>query len=155
MLVAAGDVIAGVDLATLRPEDVQVDADAGTVRVRLPADEILASRLDNDGRFVCERSSDTLARRSETLETRARQEAECTLTLASIDAGVLLRAEAGARQSITALPRPLGFENAVVRSLTDERLPALTTLLPRRDTLRPNGLNSRHHTENHDLPMGS
>ncbi len=114
LLVAAGDVIAGVDLEKLRPEDVEVDRAAGRVRIRLPEPEILASSLDNDRTFVYARDTDTLARRSETLETRARQEAERTLTQAALEAGVLARAARGASAAVEGLVRGLGYPDVQV-----------------------------------------
>jgi len=67
LLVAAGDVVAGVDLAKLRPEDVIVDSEIGTATIILPPAEVLSSRLDNDRTFVYTRSTDLLARRSDAL----------------------------------------------------------------------------------------
>jgi hypothetical protein len=46
LLVARGEVIAGVDLSQLKPSDVSVHGDA--VAVRLPQPQILTTRIDND-----------------------------------------------------------------------------------------------------------
>lgn len=124
LLVAAGDVVAGVDLGKLRPEDVVVDGEHRRVSITLPAAEVLSSRLDNDRTFVYSRSTDTLARRSETLETRARQEAERTLTQAALEGGVLTRADASARTSISTLLHGLGFRDVEVRSQGDAPAPS-------------------------------
>lgn len=121
LLIAAGDVVAGVDLQKLRPEDVEVDPRAGRVRIVLPAAEVLSASLDNGRTFVYSRETDTLARRSETLETRARQEAERTLTQAALEAGLLARADRQARAAIETLVRGLGFPDVQIRSQTAER----------------------------------
>jgi hypothetical protein len=120
LLVAAGDVIAGVDLSKLEPGDVEADPVTRRVRITLPPAEVLSARLDNDNTFVYERETDTLARHSETLETRARQEAERTLRQAAIEGGVLRRAESSARTAITSLLHALGYTDVQVRSATDE-----------------------------------
>lgn len=120
LLVAAGDVVAGVDLAKLRPEDVVVDSEAGTATIILPPAEVLSSRLDNDRTFVYTRSTDLMARRSDALETRARQEAERTLREAAIQAGVLDRASSNAKEAIGSLVRALGYRNVTVRMRTEE-----------------------------------
>ena len=43
---ATGDVIAGLDLSQLKPEDVWRSPD-GTINIRLPAPQILVTRVDN------------------------------------------------------------------------------------------------------------
>src|SRR5690242_15030469 len=52
LLVASGDVVAGVDLARLKPEDVTVSADRRTVTLHLPPAEVFSARLDNDRTYV-------------------------------------------------------------------------------------------------------
>jgi len=115
LLVAAGDVVAGVDLSRLGEEDVVVDAEAGTATVTLPPPEVLMARLDSDRTFVHTRETGILARRNEDLETRARQEAERTIREAAIEAGVLDRARRNSRRTVESLVRSLGYENVTVR----------------------------------------
>ncbi len=114
LLVAAGEVTAGVDLTLLRDGDVVVDPEAGTARITLPAPRVLSTRLDSDRTYVHSRQTDALARRSETLETRARQEAERTLTDAAVEAGILDRARNNAEQTIVVLVRSLGYDDVQV-----------------------------------------
>ena len=121
LLVAAGDVVAGVDLARLRPEDVQIDADRRSVRIVLPPPEVLSSALDAERTFVFSRETDLLARRSDALETRARRAAEDSIRDAALEAGILERASEGARDTVTSLVRALGYEDIEVRLATDER----------------------------------
>jgi hypothetical protein len=120
LLVAAGDVVAGVDLAKLRPEDVVVDPEQSTATIVLPPAEILSSRLDNDRTFVYTRETDIMARRSNHLETRARQEAERTLREAAVQAGVLARSETNAKRAVESLIRALGYRTVNVRMRTEE-----------------------------------
>ena len=49
LLIAAGDVIAGVDLAKMRDGDVLIDPDRRSVRVRLPSAEICPSASTTSG----------------------------------------------------------------------------------------------------------
>lgn len=115
LLVAAADVVAGVDLAQLGAEDVLVDAQASRVVVTLPPVEVLSARLDNERTYVHRRDTDLLARRRETLETEARREAEQTMRQAAIDSGILDRAERNAARTVESLVRSLGYAEVEVR----------------------------------------
>lgn len=115
LLVAASDVVAGVDLSEMRDGDVTVDHELRRATVVLPPARIFSARLDNDRTFVYHRRTDALAQRRESLETRARQEAERTLGQAAIEGGILTRAEDNARRTIEGLVRALGFREVEVR----------------------------------------
>lgn len=114
LLVASGDVVAGVDLAALKPEDVTVSADRRSVTIRLPPAEVFSARLDNDRTYVHTRQTDVLATRKESLETEARRAAEQTLKSAAEDAGIIKRAEESVGRTVQALVRSLGFEQVHV-----------------------------------------
>lgn len=129
LLVASADVTAGVDLARLRDRDVVVDAERKSVRIVLPPPEILSARIDNDRTFVYSRETDVLARRSESLETRARQRAEASMRSAAISAGLLERAKESARRTIDSLVRALGFRTVEIH-FADEELPSLPSIGP-------------------------
>jgi hypothetical protein len=113
LLVAAGDVIAGVDLARMSDGDVTVivEPNARRVQLRLPAAEVLVARLDNGRTYVYSRKTDLLAQRGDQLESRARQLAETSIRDAALEAGILDRARRSAEQTLTTLLRPLGFEH--------------------------------------------
>lgn len=115
LLVAAADVIAGVDLAALRDEDVVHDAARSRVTLTLPRPTVLSTRLDSEHTFVHSRSTDLLARRQEQLESRARQEAERSLTEGAIEAGLLRRAEENAARTVSSLARSMGYADVEVR----------------------------------------
>ena len=110
LLVAEGDVVAGVDLSKVTDADVRVDAAHGSVRVRLPPPEVLSSSLDEGHTHVYERTTDVLASRNEQLEGKARQEAERQMRLGAIDAGLLTRARSSAERVVRGLLHALGFE---------------------------------------------
>ena len=113
VLVAVGEVVAGVDLAKLRDGDVTVIETPNAkprVRVRLPAPEVLSAHLDNQRTHVQSRQTDMLAEQPEQMETHARQLAEQSIHDAAIDAGILEHARRGAEQELTTLVRALGFD---------------------------------------------
>lgn len=123
LLVAAGDVTAGVDLAQLREEDVRVDQAAGSIEIALPPATILSTRLDNERTYVHTRKTDALAERKESLETEARRRAEQTLADAAKEGRILERAEKNAAKTLEMLARSFGYRSVVVktRPLADER----------------------------------
>ncbi len=114
LLVAVGDVVAGVDLAELEDDAVEADPEARSVRVRLPAAEIFSARLDSEATYVHTRETDVLAQYSPTLESRARREAERSLRAAALQGGLLQRAEHNAARTLEALIRQLGYERVRV-----------------------------------------
>ena len=65
LLVAVGEVVAGVDLGALRPDDVRHDVTAGRVELSLPRATVFAARLDTGRTYVYRRDTDALARRQE------------------------------------------------------------------------------------------
>jgi hypothetical protein len=114
LLVAAADVVAGVDLRQLRDGDVQFDPVAHVAHIRLPPPSVLWARLDNQRTYVHTRKTDALALRGETLETRARQEAEQMLRDAALEAGILERARDNAAHTVKTLIQSLGFDRVEV-----------------------------------------
>jgi hypothetical protein len=114
LLVAAGDVIAGVDLAKMRDGDVTAFPAERRVQIQLPPPEILTTRLDNELTYVHSRKTDLLAERGQEIETRARQIAEESIRDAALSAGILDRARQSAEQTLTVLVRSLGYDRVDV-----------------------------------------
>jgi hypothetical protein len=113
MLVAHGDVIAGVDLSQLKASDVVVN---GTrVQVRLPAAQVLTTRVDNGRTRVYSRNTGVLINPDPNLESDVRRVAEQQFTQAALDDGILDKARQNARTSVTALLYGLGFRTADVQ----------------------------------------
>ena len=110
LLVAVGDVVAGVDLAKVSPEDVHVDSTAHAITVRLPAPIVITSTLDPHATHVYSRSTDLLAARKEELEGDARRVAEEQMRKAAIEGGIFDRARTSADRTLRALLRSMGFE---------------------------------------------
>jgi hypothetical protein len=114
LLVAAADVVAGIDLQSMRDGDITVDDVRHTAWITLPQPIILSSRLDNASTYVHTRKTDQLALPGQTLETRARQIAEQTLRDAALEAGILERARGNAAVTIKTLLHSLGFAQVEV-----------------------------------------
>ncbi len=114
LLVAVGDVVAGVDLAKVGERDVTVDAAARTVRFHLPPATVLHAMLDERATHVYVRSTDVFAQRNEQLEGEARRRAEEAIGRAAVDAGILDRARQSTEQTLRALARSLGYERAEI-----------------------------------------
>jgi len=115
LLVAVGDVVAGVDLTSMRDTDIQVDPVKRSARVLLPPVTVLSARLDSQRTYLHSRKTDVLAQRSETLETRARLEAENTLRDAALSAGILERAQRNTQSTIAMLLRSLDYTQVEIR----------------------------------------
>ena len=114
LLVASGDVVAGVDLSRLEPGDITISADKQTVTIHLPPGEVFSARLDSEHTYVHTRKTDLLAKRKESLESEARQAAEKTLQSAAEDAGIVKKAEESVSRTVRSLVRALGFADVRV-----------------------------------------
>ena len=106
---ATGDVIAGIDLSQLQPDDVWRSAD-GTVNLRLPPPQILVSRVDNKESRVINRRTGMLRKQDIDLETRARQHAEETIRSEALKKGILDLAAKNGEGKLAELLHTLGAE---------------------------------------------
>jgi len=113
LLVAHGEVIAGVDLGQLKPGDVTVKGDA--VQVRLPPPQILTTRIDNGRTRVYSRTTGLLVATDPNLESEVRLTAEQQIAQAALDDGILDKASQNARTSVAALLYGLGFHTVDVQ----------------------------------------
>jgi hypothetical protein len=108
LLVAHGEVIAGVDLAKLQASDVTVQG--RTVTVRLPRTEILVTRVDNTKTRVYSRDTGLLSSPDPNLESEVRQEAERQMQQAAEQEGIVKTAQDNAQSALTTILKGLGFE---------------------------------------------
>lgn len=106
---ATGDVIAGLDLSQLKPEDVWRSPD-GTINVRLPPPAVLVTRVDNKESRVINRKTGMLRRTDVDLETRARQHAEENIRSEALKKGILNLAAGNAEKKMADLLRTFGAE---------------------------------------------
>jgi hypothetical protein len=105
LLIVQASVQAGIDLASLRPDDVIVRPD-GTVVVRLPAAKILSVSIDEKETKVWDRQKTwwtPWVAYSLDLEQRARLAGMEAVSQAALDMGILPQAEKNAETSIRGL----------------------------------------------------
>lgn len=107
LLVVHGEVIAGVDLSQLQPQDVTLRDHS--IVLRLPQPQILVTRLDNSKTRVYSRDTGLFSSPDPNLESQVRQEAERALQDAALQDNILKTAGDNARATLSALLHSLGF----------------------------------------------
>ena len=109
LLIAVGNVEAGVDLAAVRSGDVGVEGER--VTIRLPEPEVLSVSLDEAETQVYDRDFSPLNfRPDDALVEEARDAAVERVEDAALENDVLGQAETNAEESIRAFVLTLGFE---------------------------------------------
>lgn len=117
LFVAYGEVIAGVDLSQMQPEDLQVVSPT-TVMVHLPDSEIFFTRLDNERSYVANRDVGIFTNADPQLETLIRQEAEARMLEAAMGNDILETADAEAEAFMRSFLEGLGFEEVIFTDTT-------------------------------------
>lgn len=113
LLVAYGKVTAGVDLAQIGEDDVQVLGKR--VIIHLPEAEILDTFLDEEGTYVYDYDKGFFARYDATLETQARQQALEEFRSTALENGILLEARRRAEWEVQRFLYLLGYESVDFR----------------------------------------
>jgi hypothetical protein len=108
LFVAYGDVIAGVDLAKLGPDDLQVTGPE-SVMVFLPEAEIFVTDLDNQRSYVADRDIGLFTDANTELETTVRREAESRMLEAAYSNGIIEQAQSEGERFIFSFLEGLGF----------------------------------------------
>ncbi len=121
LFIAHGNVIAGVDLSQLKPEDVIVH-DSQSISLRLPPARVLTQSLDNGMSRVYDRQRGLLTRGDPNLETQVRREADQQILKAACQGGILHQADTNAQTQVRAL---LGTDG-----LSPGRIPAGPLRIP-------------------------
>jgi hypothetical protein len=112
LLVAEGEVVAGFDLAKIKPEDVVVDG--RKVNVKLPASEILHHSVNEDKTYVYERQTGFLVPPDPSLETDARRRAEQEVLNWALEHDVYQKAEEFGVAYLDSFLRSLGFTEVTI-----------------------------------------
>jgi Protein of unknown function (DUF4230) len=112
LLVAHGEVIAGVDLGALQPSDVEVSG--RKIHVRLPQAQIFSARLDSAQTRVYSRSTGLLISADPNLESEVRQKAEQQIRESALADGILNKAAQNAGSTVKSMLFTLGFESVEV-----------------------------------------
>jgi Protein of unknown function (DUF4230) len=113
LLIVHGEVIGGVDLSKLQPDDVVIQGQS--ISLRLPQAQILVTRLDNAQTRVYSRDTGLFSSPDPNLESEVRQEAERQLQEAALQGDILKTANANARSTISSLLQGLGFKKVDFR----------------------------------------
>jgi len=112
ILVAHGQVIAGVDLEALEEKDITI-GDGGVVEITLPEAEVFVTALSNEQSYIFHRDTGVIGMNVE-LETEARQAAEEEILNAALEDGILDMAQKNAESYIRHLVLTLGFREVNV-----------------------------------------
>ncbi len=112
LLVAHGEVMAGIDLSQLQSGNVTVHGDS--VRVNLPAPQVLTTRIDNTSTRIYSRTTGLLVPPDPNLESQVRQAAEQQIMQAALDDHILDKAHQNAQTALTAFLTGLGFRHVDV-----------------------------------------
>ena len=122
LLIAAGEVIAGIDLSRLEAGDVASSGD-GTLFMRLPIAEVFVATLDNEKTSVYDRRTGVIGLNPE-LETAARREAERMILEAALEDGLEAEAQANGEEFLVTFLLALGFEEVVFTDVMPTPTPA-------------------------------
>jgi len=106
---AVGDVIAGIDLSSMRREDVSVAPD-GTLTMKLPPAQVLVTRVDNRESRVMSRQTGLLRKQDIHLESRARAHAETGIRQEALRKGILLMASTNGERKLADFLHTVGFQ---------------------------------------------
>lgn len=121
LFVAHGEVIAGIDMQKLTPDDLRVED--GILYVTLPPAEIFTATLDNDLSYVYDRETGLFTNGDIELETLARQTAEEEILKAALEAGILDQALVNAENFLWRLLHDLGFAEIIFLPPDSETAP--------------------------------
>ena len=111
LVVATGEVEAGVDQAEMGEDDVRVDGDRMTIDLLEP--QILSSSLDEERTRVYDRDRGLFnLGADDVLVQEARQAAEPEVVATAEENGILQTVGSNAEESIRAFVKTLGFEEA-------------------------------------------
>lgn len=116
LLVAHGEVIAGIDLNELTSDDLRLEGN--TLYVTLPAPEIFVATLNNEKSYVYDRDIGILSKGSVNLESEARRVAEDSIEDAAIEDGILDLARQNAQFYMDRLLGDLGYPEVIFEDLS-------------------------------------
>lgn len=112
LLVAHGEVIAGIDLSQLGPGSIRIEG--RRIAVHLPDAQIFSSRLDGARTRVYSRTTGLFVSADPNLESEVRQKAEEQFRQAAQADGIVDRARQNARATVKTMLLGLGFESVEV-----------------------------------------
>ncbi len=114
LLIANGEVIAGVDFTKLDSKKIKVEQQK--VYLELPAPEIFSVILNQEQTRVYDRSTGLLTKGNKNLESEAREEAAQKIEQAACEAKILDKANQNAQEQVQVLLKALGFKQVVIQT---------------------------------------
>jgi hypothetical protein len=114
LLIAVGKVVAGFDLSKVTTQDSVVDNTNRTLKLTLPAPEILTTTIDNSQTRVYDRRSGLLTKGDPNLESQARTQAESVIRSAACTGGILSEASKNAQTQLITLFKATGFTSVTI-----------------------------------------
>jgi hypothetical protein len=126
ILVAHGQVIAGVDLGKMGEDDI-ILAEEGTAVVTLPPAEILVVNLDNQDSYIYDRDTGVIGM-NPALETEARRAAEQEILNVALEDGILEMAQVNAETYVRNLILALGFREVIFARTAEPVIPTPTVV---------------------------
>lgn len=114
LLIATGEVVAGIDLGKLTADHVQI-TDVKTT-ITLPAPEIFTTKLNETDTRVYDRQTGLLTKPDRDLETEARTRAVHQIRAAACEGDVLKKANDSAVTQLTTLLTSAGVKNLEIQT---------------------------------------
>lgn len=108
LLIAHGQVIAGFDLSKVTSNEIEIGG--AILTLKLPAPEILVTKLDGDKTRVYDRKLGWLTKGDPGLETEARLIAEQEIRRAACESKILEVATENLKKQLTAMFQSFGFQ---------------------------------------------
>jgi hypothetical protein len=117
LMIVHGQTVAGIDLAQLKPESVEITESGGarSIRLTLPPSQVFATNIDNNKTRVYARDTGLFVKADPNLETVTRAKAQSDLQQAALSDGILDAASTNARATVTTMLEGLGFAHVEVR----------------------------------------
>jgi hypothetical protein len=113
LLMVHGEVVAGINLGGLPPDDVRINGQK--VSIHLPAAEVFSTRIDNAKTKVYSRDTGLLSSPDPNLESEVREVAERQLQQAALQDGILTTAGDNARNTFSSILQGFGFHEVYIR----------------------------------------
>lgn len=129
LLVAHGNVIAGVDLDKIDLDSVWMD-DLGRVFIVLPEPEVFVATLDNEKSYIYDREKGFFTRGDVNLETAARQAAEEEILRAALEDNILEQASINAENYLYSFLHALGFSDVIFSDEAEHPSPTASPTVP-------------------------
>ena len=118
LLIAHGQVIAGFDLSKVTSKDIEISGSA--LNLKLPAPEILVTKLDGDKTRVYDRKLGWLTKGDSNLETEARTVAEQEIRRAACESKIFDFATENLKKQFIAMFQGIGFQEVNLSVATAE-----------------------------------